>query len=811
MGREYKRAASPKVRGRSPRLAHAALSAPLVLGLMCVSLPTAVRAQSEATLKHYQIGAGPLGAVLAQYGRDAGILLTFVPELTAGKSSPGLTGSYSVQAGLDALLASTGLRAAYQGGKHYSIARATAAEGTVLEAVTVVGGALSGPPPAYAGGLVARGGRVGVLGDTDIMDTPYSQVSFTSELMQNQQARSIADVVQNDPSVRLTDAAGSGMEQSLLIRGFSQNGTATYFNGLYGVLPPYLVSADLAERVEVLKGPNAMLYGMTPFGGLGGSINVVPKRAGDTPLARAGVNYASDGQVGGQVDVGRRFGDSNEFGLRFNGAYRNGATAIDAQRKLLSLATLGLDYAGDRFRLSADVIDQRNRTTNPRTAMTFASADIPSAPRASGNPITGGEVDYRDTGLVARAEYDLRGNLTFYAAAGESRGRYSVISPVLVGAVAPDGSFQGRMRGSWLEMDREGLDVGLRGRFNTGPVQHKAMLGYNRVAYTTRISTYSNGPLVSGSLYDSVHASVTRSPKDLEKTSANVMTSYTLADTLSALDERVQLTVGVRHQNVDSRTYQRTGGLSGPAYDESAWTPTYGLLVKPWQNVSVYANYIQGLAQGSRVTDPAATNFGAVFPPYKTEQYEAGVKWDLGDIGTTLSVFQISQPSLLSYNNGVGGIVYREDGEQRNRGVEWNVFGKLTPALSVLGGLAYTDATLVSTAAGANNGNRAPGVARWQGSLGLDWDIAALPGFAVSGRAIYTGPAYLNAANTQKIGSWVRYDVGARWRTRVADRELVVRANVENLLNKSYWVANGSGGAGMNSPRVFMLSASMDF
>ena len=104
----------------------------------------------------------------------------------------------------------------------------------------------------YAGGQVARGGRVGILGTQDIMDTPFSSTSFTSELIQNQQARSVADVVQNDPSVRV--ARGFGNFQELyVIRGFPVYSDDVAYNGLYGILPRQFVSTELVERVEVFR------------------------------------------------------------------------------------------------------------------------------------------------------------------------------------------------------------------------------------------------------------------------------------------------------------------------------------------------------------------------------------------------------------------------------------------------------------------------------------------------------------------------------------------------------------------------------
>ena len=112
----------------------------------------------------------------------------------------------------------------------------------------------------YAGGQVARGGRLGLLGNVDIMDTPFNTLNFTQAVIQDQQARSVADVLQNDPSVRV--ARGFGNYQELyVIRGFPVNSDDLAYNGLFGLLPRQFVASELLERVEVLRGANSFING----------------------------------------------------------------------------------------------------------------------------------------------------------------------------------------------------------------------------------------------------------------------------------------------------------------------------------------------------------------------------------------------------------------------------------------------------------------------------------------------------------------------------------------------------------------------
>ena len=120
-------------------------------------------------------------------------------------------------------------------------------------------------PEAYAGGQVARGGRLGVLGNQDIMDVPFNMTSYTSKTIEDQQARTIADVLINDPSVRTGQAFGTAA-QTFVIRGNVLFSDDIGFNGLYGILPRQLPSTEIMERIEVFKGASAFLNGVSPGG-----------------------------------------------------------------------------------------------------------------------------------------------------------------------------------------------------------------------------------------------------------------------------------------------------------------------------------------------------------------------------------------------------------------------------------------------------------------------------------------------------------------------------------------------------------------
>ena len=211
-----------------------------------------------------------------------------------------------------------------------SLGAAHAQSVPTLSTITVRGSDERSLPPAAPGGQAATGARLGMLGNVDVLDAPVSINAYTEQVIQDRQARTLADVLQNDPSVRFTTNSGHMLEH-FKIRGLDVNGPSVALNGLYGMAPKGHIPIEFLERVEVLRGPSSLLGGMAPDATLGGSINLVTKRAGADPVTNVTASYSSDSYVQGHVDVGRRFGDDKRLGLRFNGAYGWGETGVADQ------------------------------------------------------------------------------------------------------------------------------------------------------------------------------------------------------------------------------------------------------------------------------------------------------------------------------------------------------------------------------------------------------------------------------------------------------------------------------------------------
>ena len=675
---------------------------------------------------------------------------------------------------------------------------------------------------SFAGGQVSRGGRAGILGNLDMMDSPFASTNFTADIIREQQARSIADVLQNDPVVRVAKGFGN-FQELYVMRGFPVYSDDMTYNGLYGVLPRQYVAAELSERVEVFRGASAFLNGAAPGGsGLGGSVNIVPKRAGDDPLNRVTLGYESQGHWYGAADVSRRFGDdSQSTGVRANFVQRGGETSIDNQDRELSVAAIGIDHDSDNFRLSLDLGYQDHQVDSPRPAVTPGSA-IPEAPDSDTNFAQ--EWTYtneRQFFGAVRGEYDFTDNITAWAAYGFRSGEEDNVFANPRQAEA-NGDFSAYRFDNVRNDEIRSGEVGLNIEFKTASVGHTIITSASTFSLESENAyAFSDFSGFAGNIYNPVTATMPdadffiggdlSNPLITEKTD---LSSFALADMISFNDGKVLLTLGGRVQNIETRTFDYNTGDELSGYDESQLTPVVGIVYKSSEQVSYYANYIEGLLPGE--VAPASSggepieNAGEVFDPYSAEQIEVGVKYDAGQYGGSLSVFNTSKQSSIVEDN-----VFSTDGEQQNQGLELSVFGMPTSNLRVLGGFTWLDAEMTKTQDGTLDGKTAIGVPDLQANINIEWDVDALPGLTVDARAAYTSKQYASADNSLEVDASNRFDLGVRYSFLAGMTDITLRARVDNVFDNNYWASvggfPGSNYLVLSEPRTFRLSASFNF
>ncbi|MGY8857882.1 MAG: TonB-dependent receptor [Pseudomonadales bacterium] len=698
----------------------------------------------------------------------------------------------------------------------------------VLDTIVVTSSAdasADGLPSAYEGGQLATGSRVGLLGNQDIMDTPFSTTSYTNEYITNQQAQSVGDLLKKDPTVRVARGFGN-FQEAYFMRGFVTTSDDTMFNGLYGILPRQYIATELFERVEVQRGASAMLNGAAPSGGnAGGTINLLPKRADNEPLRQLTVGYGQGDQGKVAVDVSDRFGSDDAIGVRFNAAYQDGDSAIDDESSTLGLAALGLDYRGDQYRLSADLGWQDNKLSETRPSVTLAGVShVPKAPDSSKNWAQPWSYsNEEDVFGTIRGEYDFNDSITGYGAYGIRHGDEDNSLANLTVSDA-DGTGSTYRFDNVREDKVQSAELGLRGQWQTGKIDHNWVLAADlydqeeKGAYAFDFGNQLATNLYRPTDYDNAWSDTAFFGgrfDDPKRTSETQLQSFALADTFSLFNDKLKTTVGVRHQNLKTTSYDANTQAETGSYDESAWTPSVGIVYQPTMDWSVYGNYIESLAPGKRAPltndNGAVTNGGQNLDPYVSEQTELGVKYDNGMIGSSLAVFRTDEPRAYINNSNT----FTAAGENRHQGVELTVFGSPSENMRLNAGVTYLSAKQKDTGDSALDGNRVIGVPTLQSNVNLEYDLAAVEGLTLTGDIIHTGSRYSDNANTLKVDGYTTLDLGARYRTMLAGQDVTLKGMVTNVTGEDYWQSVGgyadSGYLNAGEPTALKVSATFDF
>jgi iron complex outermembrane receptor protein len=678
-------------------------------------------------------------------------------------------------------------------------------------------------------------GSAGVLGDKDAADIPFAIRSYNAALILNQQPQTLGQVLENDPTIRTTTGFGIAGEL-FVIRGFALAGDDIGFDGLYGITPRQLVAPELYESVQVLNGASAFLNGAAPGGtGIGGSVNLIPKRATADPITRATIGITGPEHVGGGFDVGRRFGRNGEWGIRINGTARAGDASIDDEFRSSYLLGAAIDYNSGPFRAMLDLAYQRVKVSHfrPKLRVNTLTA-IPDAPDAGTN--FGQPWQYttlRDIFGQFRMEYDVAKDVMVYAAFGardgSEEGVYS--TPTLVnlnGDITVSSSFIPRTD------NNEAATIGARAKLSGGGVSHEFNFGgsmnwlVNRNAFRffdisaqrnnlyapVEVTPSTRVTFVGGDLDDPFPISRTR------------LASAFFSDTIGFWDDRILFTAGLRLQVINAKSYSNATGALVSEYDEDKVTPVFGLVIKPTENLSLYANRIEGLVQGAAApltgANPSGgaalpvSNAGDILPPFVSEQYEVGGKLRLGAIDLSLALFQIDRETaiLRPDPDNAGTLEFGPFGIQRHRGIEFTVAGELTEGLRLIGGGSVIDAKLRRTQNGVSDGAQAVGVPEYTLNANVEWDVPFIPALTLTGRVVHTGEQAANIGNSLFLQDWTRVDLGARYVTVLAGKPLTFRFNVDNIADADYWASAFDSfrpDLQLGAPRTFKASLTYDF
>ena len=800
-------AALPALRPLARAVTFAAFTAVGTVTLSdALAQPTAPLAQTASY--NFDIPAGPLAPALRSLATTAGVPLTFTPEQTDAHRTTGLQGEFGIDEAFARLLSGTGLQAVLQPNGGYALrAMPVRSDAPTLPPVTVSAATASDGSAANA--YRSADARAGVLGRRSLRDTPYSIEVYSQELMENLQARSLADMTKGDASIALASGNLITENNSLAIRGLPPDGTTgRKIDGMNTRVRASDLPLEHFERVEILKGASGFLYGV---GAPGGVVNHVLKRPDDEAVRTLNVQAMDSGLALVHGDLGGRFGTEDAFGYRINLVHESGNTYSDDGKSRRDSASAALDW-----RITPDLVWRADALTAKHLRDGGYWALVPNAdgtlndwtPARPLAPIRGDKrlapsftrygsrQETYGTDLAWQFTPDWQVRLAHRVS---ESGRQFLAPAIFTDA---DGNYTMRFWNYSNRFDSRQTEGVLAGTLRTGEIEHNLALGASHTRTTSRNSASTSAiDAGSGNLSDPVDFGnpwgfTVRFGAAKNEYQRVRLREFFVSDTLK-FGDRLDLIAGLRRSTIDNAY---TG------YGRSATTPTLAVVYRPVPQVSTYASYVEALEQGA--TAPAtAANAYEVFSPLKSKQYELGVKAEGRDWSASASLFRLERGLTYTDANNV----FTQDGEARFQGLEVGAKASLGRQWVVTASAMWLDASNQKTIGGTLDGKRIQGVARQQLSAYGEYRVAQLP-LTLSAGARYIGKRPVDAANRWHVSAVTLLDAGARYETEVAGKPVTVRLNIDNLANKAYWVTQpGSSNLIQGAPRTIKLGAQIAF
>jgi catecholate siderophore receptor len=660
----------------------------------------------------------------------------------------------------------------------------------------------------------ARGGygveqtRTATKTATALIDTPQAVSVVTRALIDDQAMQGMADVVRYMPGVGM--AQGEGNRNAPIMRGVSS--TANFF--VDGVRDDVEYFRDLynVERVEAMKGPNAMIFGR---GGGGGILNRVTRQADGTQSGEFVLQ-------GGSWNNRRVTGDlrlpmNERVSLRATGVYENSDSYRDGVRLerygvnptarlvLNEGTTLRLSYEYFTYDMVADrgipSFQGRPVSTPPSTFF----GDPEGSPTGATIKVASGVIEHDFGGVTLR-------NVTSF---GDYDKAYQNVYPGAVNAAGTAVSLSAYNNAT----RRENLfnQTDLTWSAATGPVGHKLLLGaefgrqrtdnFRQTGYFTSVGptvTTITVPLAAPTV--SVPVIYRQSATDADNHGvAKIAAAY--AQDQIQLTRRLQAIVGLRYDRFDVNfRNNRTGAAF--ATSDKLWSPRAGLVFKPMEALALYASYSRSYLPraGDQLSSLSLSN--QALDPERFINQEVGVKWDLRpDFSLTAAIYQLDRENVAVTDPADPTRLVLVKG-QRSKGVELGAEGVVRPGWTLVGGFAYQDGEITETqSATVRAGARLAQLPRHSASL---WNrVEVTPRLGLGLGVIYRSAIFASTDNTVTLPGFTRVDAALYY--RVSD-QVSAQLNVENIFDKGYYASSHSNtNITPGSPRAVRLSLRLSY
>ncbi len=633
------------------------------------------------------------------------------------------------------------------------------------------------------GGYDAKRSSTATKTDTDLKDVPQAVSVITSEQVADQAMRSVADVLRYVPGVSLS--GGEGHRDQIAIRG--NVSTADFFvDGLRDDVQYYRGLYNL-DRIEVLKGPNALIFGR---GGGGGVVNRVTKRAEATRFARGAASVDSYGAWYIEGDLNSPL--TGGVDGRLNAVYEE----FDNFRDVYEGHRIGVNPTigftpGDRTRIDVGFEYARDERVIDR-----------GVPSQNGRPLDGYDKSFfgqrgvnvsKFIGRVATARVEHRFSDTLKLQSKALHGDYDKLyqngfaaGPVSGGQVAIEAYRDPTSRKNLL------IQNDLVAEAQTGPVGHTLLVGMDYADQRSRnqringffdsgVPTTNGGrrTLVALAGEIVIPAITFRAGSGNRSTKTHGQAFGLYVQDQARIGKHIEIVAGLRRDwfNLDV-----TNRLTGVTFEreDALWSPRLGLVVKPIDAVSLYASVSRSFLPQSGDQFSSLDVTLAALKPERFTNLEVGAKWRvLPAFDVTLAAYRLDRTNTRE----VDPITLRTllTGEQRSKGIELTAQGRPLAHLSVSGGIALQDVEIRRSSTPALVGRRAPLVPRLQASAWGRYDFTSRIG---AGLGIYhQSKSFASISNAVVLPAFTRVDAAGYFKL-TSQIELAV--NVENLLDKDY-------------------------
>ena len=647
--------------------------------------------------------------------------------------------------------------------------------------------------------------NMGPLGSRQALDTPYSVNTIPSNLIENQQPRTFADVIKYLPSVQIEARGGIDVGRPQT-RGFE--GDFVQNSRVDGLTAPGTIpyAMEQFDGIEVLNGLAGAMYGPTAPSGM---FNFVAKRPTDVPMGTLGLDYDSQGMPMIRGDLGGRV-LKNVLGYRINVLHQNGTGYVDNSSRRRELAAGAFDIHLTRHTVvEFDASHYVYRLYGYPDAFSYGAVKtgtvttqvlLPSAPDPStvgyGQSYSGG--NFVNNTLALRVKHEINPNWRV-SAGGLYQSAVRDTNLATNGLTDNTGDYTTTVARSYNRFTTRSNFLYVNGQVKTWGLKHDLVLGSNGydlpnpTGYFPVSSITLGKASLSAPVSFSPPATVFAAPQRYYEAYIDWQQALIVGDTVTLSKAWSAAFTGSMDWFLN-RNFSNTGSgqrtLGGNYYD-SGFSPVASLMYRPASNMSTYFTYANSLQQGGTAPATGVANPYATLPPYRSTQYELGYKLELSKIDFNLAAFRMNRPFAFvdSTDN-----MYKVEGNQVNDGLEFMAKGKVTNYLNLFGGATWINPELQGTGNPATSGKQVDAVARIQTNLLAEYQVHHFRDWGLSMNLHHTGRRAGNDVNTTWAAAYTTVDLGVRYEKRLMGTQTTWRFTVSNLNNSSYWISIFPGG-----------------